>query len=406
MKAQLAIGPIGQLVTATSMPWRFNDNVLIINDAGLIINNGFIIDVGPWDLLRSRYEYDRIINAEDSLVTAGLVDPHTHLLFAGSREDELELKLNGVSYEDILKRGGGIRRTIEATVKADDEELIKVGLSRLTQALSYGTTTIEIKSGYGLSIDQEIRLLRLINDLKNRTEVDVVATFLAHVPPRSGREGYVKDIVNSMSKIRVLATFVDVFCDSEAFTVNESKVILEAAYNAGLGLRMHADELSYIGCSDLARELELTSIDHLLNTPEGNIKVMAIKGITATLLPITVLTLMTNKRPLVNVMRSSRAITAIGTDFSPNTWSISMQTAMELSSYLLGLTPMEALMAATVNSAYSLGLRDRGILMPGYLADVIIWNVPNYRWLTYSIGANKVKAIIKRGKVITGDCLS
>ncbi|MGC9136223.1 imidazolonepropionase [Caldivirga sp.] len=388
------------------MPWRFNDNVLIINDAGLIINNGFIIDVGPWDLLRSRYEYDRIINAEDSLVTAGLVDPHTHLLFAGSREDELELKLNGVSYEDILKRGGGIRRTIEATVKADDEELVKVGLSRLTQALSYGTTTIEVKSGYGLSIDQEIRLLRLINDLKNRIEVDIVVTFLAHVPLGNGREGYVRDIVNSMSKIRDLATFADVFCDSEAFTVNESKVILEAAYNAGLGLRMHADELSYIGCSDLARELELTSIDHLLNTPEGNIKVMAVRGITATLLPITVLTLMTNKRPLVNVMRSSRAITAIGTDFSPNTWSISMQTAMELSSYLLGLTPMEALMAATVNSAYSLGLRDRGVLMPGYLADVVIWNVPNYRWLTYSIGANKVKAIVKRGKVITGDCLS
>ncbi|MGC9227489.1 imidazolonepropionase [Caldivirga sp.] len=388
------------------MPWRFNDNVLIINDAGLIINNGFITDVGPWDLLRSRYEYDRIINAEDSLVTAGLVDPHTHLLFAGSREDELELKLNGVSYEDILKRGGGIRRTIEATVKADDKELVKVGLSRLTQALSYGTTTIEVKSGYGLSIDQEIRLLRLINDLKNRIEVDIVVTFLAHVPLGNGREGYVRDIVNSMSKIRDLATFADVFCDSEAFTANESKVILEAAYNAGLGLRMHADELSYIGCSDLARELELTSIDHLLNTPEGNIKVMAVRGITATLLPITVLTLMTNKRPLVNVMRSSRAITAIGTDFSPNTWSISMQTAMELSSYLLGLTPMEALMAATVNSAYSLGLRDRGVLMPGYLADVVIWNVPNYRWLTYSIGANKVKAIVKRGKVITGDCLS
>ncbi|MFP3195608.1 MAG: amidohydrolase family protein, partial [Caldivirga sp.] len=178
------------------------------------------------------------------------------------------------------------------------------------------------------------------------------------------------------------------------------RVMLKSAVEAGFGVRIHADELAYIGCSDLVRDFNFSSMDHLLNTPESNIKAMANKGVTATLLPITILTNRTSKRPPINALRGNRVPIAIGTDFSPNTWSLSLQLAMELSTHMLGLTPMEALMAATVNAAYSLGLRDRGLLMPGYLADVVIWNVPNYRWLTYELGMNKAKAVIKRGEVV------
>ncbi|MFP3193852.1 MAG: imidazolonepropionase, partial [Caldivirga sp.] len=186
MKAQLVIGPIGQLVTAKSMPWRPDDEALVLEDAGLVINNGVITDLGPWEVVRSRYNASQVMNADGLLVTAGLIDPHTHLLFAGSREDEFELKVMGATYEDILKGGGGIYRTINDTIRAGDSELISIGLGRLNRALSHGTTTIEVKSGYGLTMEQEVRLLRLINELGRLSKVDVIPTFLAHVPPRSG----------------------------------------------------------------------------------------------------------------------------------------------------------------------------------------------------------------------------
>jgi len=397
----LVIGPIGQLVTAKSMPWRPDDEALVLEDAGLVINNGVITDLGPWEVVRSRYNASQVMNADGLLVTAGLIDPHTHLLFAGSREDEFELKVMGATYEDILKGGGGIYRTINDTIRAGDSELISIGLGRLNRALSHGTTTIEVKSGYGLTMEQEVRLLRLINELGRLSKVDVIPTFLAHVPPRSGRrDEYVRGVANSINGLRGLAKFVDVFCDEGAFTVDETRVVLKSAVEAGFGVRIHADELAYIGCSDLVRDFNFSSMDHLLNTPESNVKAMANKGVTATLLPITILTNRTSKRPPINALRGNRVPIAIGTDFSPNTWSLSLQLAMELSTHMLGLTPMEALMAATVNAAYSLGLRDRGLLMPGYLADVVIWNVPNYRWLTYELGMNKAKVVIKRGEVV------
>lgn len=397
----LLIGPIGQLVTAKSMPWRYGDDVLIMEDVGIAVDDESIVDVGPWDRISREYDSKCRVPAEDSLVTAGLVDPHTHLLFMGSREDELELKLQGVPYEEILRRGGGIYKTVNATVNATDDELRRTLFGRLFDVAKYGTTTIEVKSGYGLLPSEEVRLLRIINNAIGGVPPDVVPTYLIHVPPRDvDRRDYVKAVIESFNVARGLAKFVDVFCDEGAFTVEETREIMREAYARGFGLRLHADEIAYIGCSDLVNEFNIASMDHLLNMPEKNAKLLSSRGTVATLLPVTVLSLMTNRRPPVKALREAGVPIALGSDFSPNSWSLNMQYAMELATYLLGMTPIEVLMASTVNAAYSLGLRDRGILQPGYLADIVVWDVPNYRWLSYELGRNKVSLVIKRGNIL------
>jgi len=397
----LLIGPIGQLVTAKSMPWRYGDDVLIMEDAGIAVDDESIVDVGPWDRISREYDSKCRVPAEDSLVTAGLVDPHTHLLFMGSREDELELKLQGVPYEEILRRGGGIYKTVNATVNATDDELRRTLFGRLFDVAKYGTTTIEVKSGYGLLPSEEVRLLRIINNAIGGVPPDVVPTYLIHVPPRDvDRRDYIKAVIESFNVARGLAKFVDVFCDEGAFTVEETREIMREAYARGFGLRLHADEIAYIGCSDLVNEFNIASMDHLLNMPEKNAKLLSSRGTVATLLPVTVLSLMTNRRPPVKALREAGVPIALGSDFSPNSWSLNMQYAMELATYLLGMTPIEVLMASTVNAAYSLGLRDRGILQPGYLADIVVWDVSNYRWLSYELGRNKVSLVIKRGNIL------
>jgi imidazolonepropionase len=397
----LLIGPIGQLVTAKSMPWRYGDDVLIMENAGIAVDDGSIVDVGPWDRISREYDSKCRVPAEDSLVTAGLVDPHTHLLFMGSREDELELKLQGVPYEEILRRGGGIYKTVSATVNATNDELRRTLFGRLFNVAKYGTTTIEVKSGYGLLPSEEVRLLRIINNAIGGVPPDVVPTYLIHVPPRNvDRRDYVRAVIESFNLARGLAKFVDVFCDEGAFTVEETREIMREAYARGFGLRLHADEIAYIGCSDLVNEFNIASMDHLLNMPEKNAKLLSSRGTVATLLPVTVLSLMTNRRPPVKALREAGVPIALGSDFSPNSWSLNMQYAMELATYLLGMTPIEVLMASTVNAAYSLGLRDRGILQPGYLADIVVWDVPNYRWLSYELGRNKVSLVIKRGNIL------
>jgi imidazolonepropionase (EC 3.5.2.7) len=233
----LLIGPIGQLVTAKSMPWRYGDDVSIMEDAGIAVDDESIVDVGPWDRISREYDSKCRVPAEDSLVTAGLVDPHTHLLFMGSREDELELKLQGVPYEEILRRGGGIYKTVNATVNATDDELRRTLFGRLFDVAKYGTTTIEVKSGYGLLPSEEVRLLRIINNAIGGVPPDVVPTYLIHVPPRDvDRRDYVKAVIESFNVARGLAKFVDVFCDEGAFTVEETREIMREAYARVLGL--------------------------------------------------------------------------------------------------------------------------------------------------------------------------
>lgn len=385
-----------QLVSATKTPWTSHEPILLINDAAVVVKNGIVTEVGDWDYIKRKYPTEEVWDFSDSLMTPGLVDPHTHLLFAGSREDELERKLMGETYEEITKKGGGIYKTIRETRNTSTEELKKILTKRLETVVRFGTTTVEIKTGYGLDAEEELRLAQIIHGVK--TSVDVVSTFLVHIPPPHARDTYLAKIVETLPQASV--KYVDVFCDAVAFTVEETRTILKAAEALGYRLRLHADELAYIGCSDLIEEFPIDSLDHLLHTPAENAEKMAKRGVVATLLPITILTLRTQKRPPIEAFRKHKVPMALGTDFSPNSWCLNMQTAIELAVYLLGLTPLEALMGATVNAAYSLRLTDRGVLAPGKLADIVVWDVPNYQWLAYEIGRNKTKAVIKKGELI------
>jgi imidazolonepropionase len=382
-----------QLVSAEKMPWTYGDPVTLINDAAVVVKNGVIIDVGQWEDLKRKYPNEEVWDFGNRLITPGLVDPHTHMLFAGSREDELERKLKGETYEEITKKGGGIYKTIRETKQATDKELASILQRRVEMAAQFGTTTVEIKTGYGLDIDEELRLVNIIK--KIQVDIDIVTTFLIHIPPPSGREEYVRKILEAIP--RVGTTYVDVFCDSIAFCVEETRAFFKTATKAGYRLRLHADEFEYIGCSDLVEEFQIDSLDHLLNTPLENVTKIARSGAVATLLPITIFTLRTPKRPPVEELRRQKVPIAIGTDFSPNSWCLNMQTAIEQAVYLLGLTPLEAIIAATANAAYSLRLTDRGVIKPGKKADLVIWDVPNYHWLAYELGRNKAWLVIKNG---------
>jgi len=385
-----------QLVSADKAPWSSGDPIYIIQDAAVVVKNGIVIDVGHWDDVKKRYATEEVWDFGDSLVTPGLVDPHTHLLFAGSREDELERKLMGETYEEITRKGGGIYKTIRETKNTSTEQLKRLLEKRLEIVAKFGTTTVEVKTGYGLDPEEELRLARVIHSV--RSYVDVVSTFLVHIPPHNRRDAYLKQIIEALPWAGT--KYVDVFCDTVAFNVEETKTVLKTANALGYRLRLHADELAYIGCSDLVEELPIDSLDHLLHSPPENAEKMAKRGVVATLLPVTILALRTQKKPPVDAFRRHKVSMAIGTDFSPNSWCLNMQTTMELAVYLLGLTPLEALMGATANAAYSLRLTDRGVIAPGKVADLVVWDVPNYHWLAYEIGRNKTKAVIKRGAPI------
>ena len=399
----LLVDNIGVLVTARKAPWRFGDDVSIIENAAVAVSRGEIIDVGNSGIIGKKHNAAQVIDAGGKLVTSALVDAHTHMLFAGDRSWELGLKLGGATYGEILRRGGGIYSTIALTEAASDEELMRSLGDRVGVAVMHGAGALEVKTGYAESPSGEARLLNIIR--RARFTVRLVNTLLMHVPPRGrDREAHVKGMIEALPQL--MPSFADVFCDDGAFTVDESRRFLSAAARLGIGLRLHADELASIGCSELISELSLSSIDHLLKTPSDTMARIAKSRTAAVLLPCTALSMMGGERPRIDVLRREGGIPAMGTDFSPNSWCPSMEMAMELSTYLYGLTPLEALMAATVNSAYSLGLNDIGTVTPGSRAFLAIWSVDKVDWLTYWVGGGKLRQLILGSTVINGKAAS
>ncbi|MGC8597215.1 MAG: imidazolonepropionase [Thermocladium sp.] len=393
----LLVDNIGVLITSRRAPWRFGDDVTMIEDAALAISRGEVIDVGPSIMMRKKHNAAQVIDAGGKLVTPALVDAHTHMLFAGDRSWELGLKLGGATYGEILRRGGGIYSTIALTEAASDEELMRSLGERISVSLMHGAGALEVKTGYAGSPSGEARLLGIIRRAK--FIVGLTDTLLMHVPPREGdREMHVKGMIEALPQL--MPSFADVFCDEGAFTVDESRRFLSAAARLGIGLRLHADELANIGCSELISELPLSSIDHLLKTPSDTMAKIAKSRAAAVLLPCTALSMMSSEKPRIDVLRREGGIPALGTDFSPNSWCPSMEMAMELSTYLYGLTPLEALMAATVNSAYSLGLNGIGIVTPGSRAFLAIWNVDKVDWLTYWVGGGKLRRLVLGNTVV------
>ncbi|MFL5649267.1 MAG: imidazolonepropionase [Chloroflexota bacterium] len=388
---------------------------------------GRIAAVGPRASLESALEAEGYplgrfarIDAAGGTVTPGLIDPHTHLLFGGSREGEWQLRQRGAGYLEILAAGGGILSTVAATRAATTDELMAHGRRWLDEMLGHGVTTIEAKSGYGLDLETEIRLIEAAYQLGLEGPIEVVPTFLgAHaVPPEfrsrpDGTEAYVRSIIEEQLPgvaAHGRARFCDVFCETGVFDADQSRRILETAAGFGLGLRLHADELAPSGGAELAADLGALSADHLATPSEAGIYALAAaaadteedRTVVATVLPATTWFLMKDHGAPARTFIDRGIPVAIGTDFNPGTSpTASLPMAMTVACLELGLSPDEALSAVTINAARALGLEDEiGSLEPGKAADLVIWKVPTSAQIPYWPAADLTRTVIKRGRVV------
>jgi len=386
-------------------------DILVIPDGAVAIERGTIVQIGRSGEILSRYRSKHVIEAARKTALPGLVDPHTHLVFAGSRDREFEMKLAGKSYMEILAAGGGILNTVAETRKTGKHQLFETCQERARSLLLHGTTTMEVKSGYGLSTKEEIRCLQVARSLEKSGPFHVVPTFLgAHAVPQEyeGRtDEYVdlviEDMIPNVAR-RKLARFCDVFCERGVFTVEQTRRILEAAKQTGLGAKIHADEFADTGGALLAAKINAISADHLLYSSDEGIREMAGKGIVGVLLPAAPLTLMMGKYANARKMIEYGLPVALGTDLSPSCMLESQQMSIALACYCMQMTPAEAIVAATINAAHAIGEASRiGSLEPGKKADIVIVDAPNHRFLGYKFGVNLVETVIKDGKVVVED---
>ncbi len=348
-----------------------------------------------------------VLELQGRWITPGLVDCHTHMVFAGDRSGEFEARLGGSSYEEIAREGGGIRTTMRATREASEEDLVREASRRLTALRAEGITTVEVKSGYGMETDTELRMLRAARRLAADHPVHLQTTFLgAHVLPpefEGRREEYLELIREEMIPRAVkegLADAVDAFCDEIAFTPQECESVLLAGRDAGLAMRLHADQLSDQDGAALAARLGARSADHLERASAEGVAAMAAAGTVAVLLPGAFYFLKDDHPPPVSLFREARVPMAVATDMNPGSSPVnSILTAMNLSCLLLGLTPEEALRGVTVNGARALGLHEvRGSLEKGKMADLAIWEVGHPRELSYWLGRNPCAGVVKDGE--------
>lgn len=385
---------------------------------------GRVVGVGPRDGLEAGLEANGYslarfvrLDADGGVVTPGLVDPHTHLLFAGTRERELVLRQQGAGYLEILQAGGGILSTVGATRAADAEALAAHGRRWLDEMVRHGVTTVEAKSGYGLDLPTELRLLEVAHQLGAEGPVDVVPTYLgAHaVPPEfrsrpEGAEAYVRHVIEEQLPgvaAQGRARSCDVFCEQGVFTADQSRRILQAAQGYGMAVRLHADELAPSGGAELAAELGALSADHLHAPSDEGVAALAAAAegpnpTVATLLPATTWFLMTDEAAPARRLIDAGVPVALGTDFNPGTSPTpNLPLVMTVACLEMRLSPAEALAAVTVNAAHALGMADEvGSLEPGKAADLVIWRAPDVGQLPYWVGADLVDVVVKRGRVV------
>lgn len=382
-----------------------------LHDAAVASYQGRIVYVGPQHRLADHVDIApdaATIDASGCTVTPGFVDPHTHLVFAGDRSDELRQRLAGATYAEIAAAGGGILRTVEATRAASERELVKAARARLGAMAAGGTTTCEVKSGYGLTVESELRQLRAIQALDHQHPVDLVATFLgAHeIPPeyRQAADDYVTLVTNEMIP-RVaeaqLAEWCDVFCEAGAFTPSQSIAVLTAASRGGMKLRVHADELGSSGGALVAAQVGARSADHLIFVDEGGIRALAAAGVCAVLLPIAALYLKVGRYAPARALIDAGVPVALGTDLNPGAGlSPSMPFAMTLGCFAMGMTLEESLIAATVNAAWSLDRADTvGSLEAGKGMDAVI--IRGSLTDLIRVDAAAIRTVVKGGRVIS-----
>ena len=368
------------------------------SNTDILIDGDKIVEIGK------NLEVDgaEIMDVSGKVIMPGFIDPHTHLVWSGSREHELEWKLQGRTYQEILANGGGILRTVKETRNSEEEELRQESLIRFKNAIKHGSTTIEIKSGYGLEKETEIKQLKVANWLGNQNLAETVVTFMgAHaLPEGSDRRTYVLDVIDMLPEVRELADFCDVFCEEGAFTVDESRKVLEAAMKEGFGLKIHADEFGDTGGGQLAAELGVISADHLAGSTTETFVALKEAGTIGVLLPGTPFAILSDHFAPARKMIANNLPIALATDCNPNCYTESMQLVQQLAVFRMNMTPSEALVASTINSAFAIGKTDRGCIAKGWRADLIICDIPDYRHLTYHFGKNHVESVIVGGKIL------
>lgn len=386
----------------------------IIKGGAVVVSEGMIVEVGRTETILKEHLASgvEVLEAGGRVVMPGFVDPHTHLVFAGSRESELEQKLKGMSYMEIMASGGGIHRTVRETRAADDDSLYDQSAARLASMVAHGSTTVEVKSGYGLDKDTELRMLRAVRRLEEAFPVDLVPTFMgAHaLPPEFADRpddyvGFVADEVLPEVARQGLARFCDVFCEKGAFDVVQSRKVLEAAKALGLGLKVHADEFEQSGGAELAAELGAVSADHLARPSDDGLMAMARKDVIGVMLPGTPYTSLSGAYADARRLIDLGVPIALGTDLNPNCWNESMQFTMSLACYKLRMTPAEAVTAATINAAAAVGLEKRvGTLERGKRADILVMDVKSHTMLPYRFGTNLCSVVMKGGEVVWRSC--
>ena len=413
MNGNIIIKNASQVVTCSGFKAKHGkemSDLHIIENGAVVVEKGIIKTVGPSDKLPGNVDpkgYD-IIDATDKAVLPGFVDSHTHLVFGGYRAEEFSWRLRGDSYMEIMKRGGGIVNTVEATRKAGKDELIESGLKRLDSMLSFGITTVEAKSGYGLDRDTEIKQLEVMQQLDTLHPVDVVRTFLgAHAVPKEYTdrsdaflEFLIQDVIPEIAQ-RNLAEFCDIFCEKNVFSVPQSRKLLTEAHASGLKLKIHADEIVQLGGAELAAELGAVSADHLLQASDKGIRDLAKTGVVATLLPGTAFSL---KEPYARgrFMIDQNCAVALATDLNPGScFSESIPLIIALATLYMDITTEEALTAITLNGAAALDrAAETGSIDTGKKGDLVILEFPSYKFMPYHIGISTVEKVIKSGNLV------
>ena len=413
MNKNIIIKNASQLVTCSGFKAKRGkdmSNLQIINDGAVVIEQGIIRAVGKTedtisDLDESRFS---VIDARGKAVLPGFVDSHTHFVFGGYRAEEFSWRLRGDSYMQILERGGGILNTVLATRESKKDELIEAGKKRLDSMLSFGVTTVEGKSGYGLDHDTELKQLEVMAELDNGHPIDIVRTFLgAHAVTKDykGREDiyidYLIDRVMPEAAERKLAEFCDVFCEKDVFSVEQARRLLSRAKEMGFKLKIHADEIVQLGGAELAAELDAVSADHLLQASDKGIHDMAEKGIIATLLPGTAFSL---REPYARgrYMIDNNCAVALATDLNPGScFSESIPLIFALATLYMNITTEEAITALTINGAAALNREDAiGSIDVGKKGDVAILEFPSYEYIPYHIGVSAVEKVVKDGNLV------
>ncbi|MGA8905030.1 MAG: imidazolonepropionase [Candidatus Bathyarchaeia archaeon] len=387
-------------------------NLGIIADGAVAIRAGLIVAVGKTHQVEEEFAPKHIIDASRKTVMPGFVDPHTHPIFAGSREHELEMKIQGKTYLQILASGGGILKTVRDTRSASESELLESSRINMDLMLKNGTTTVEAKSGYGLTVKDEIKCLNVMRRLGREHQIGLVPTFLgAHAIPLeySGKTGdYVRLVIEEMiprvAELK-LAEFCDIACESGFFNVEQSREILNSGKKAGLLPRLHADEFAPSGGAEVAAEVDAVSADHLVYSSEEGVRRIRQKGIIAVLLPAASFTLFMKEYAKARQMIDLGIPIALGTDYSPSSRNASQQMTATLACYQLKMTPSECITAMTINAAHALRkAREVGSLEAGKKADLVILDMPNHDFLGYDCGNNLVTDVIKEGRPVVENC--